>query len=245
MTKHTGLTRFPSTNYKTTKHCVAYLDMLGAKRKICEDTDSKFLNYLNMIFGDAIKEADWLSADIKEKIFVKIFSDNILFAIETEDELTREKNITTILNLVANICNEAFDFGYLLRGAIVENEFFHNNIVVYGKALVEAVYLEEKVAKNPRILVQKEIVDLLPQYHLTNKDGNSFLNIFEYSTGFDHITYKLQILKMLENNKDSDDIKEKIFWLIDYFNSWFKSPYARVIEKPQISKEEIDKALMT
>ena len=91
MTKHTGLTRFPSTNYKTTKHCVAYLDMLGAKRKICEDTDSKFLNYLNMIFGDAIKEADWLSADIKEKIFVKIFSDNILFAIETEDELTREK----------------------------------------------------------------------------------------------------------------------------------------------------------
>ena len=245
MTKHTGLTRFPSTNYKTTKHCVAYLDMLGAKRKICEDTDSKFLNYLNMIFGDAIKEADWLSADIKEKIFVKIFSDNILFAIETEDELTREKNITTILNLVANICNEAFDFGYLLRGAIVENEFFHNNIIVYGKALVEAVYLEEKVAKNPRILVQKEIVDLLPQYHLTNKDGNSFLNIFEYSTGFDHITYKLQILKMLENNKDSDDIKEKIFWLIDYFNSWFKSPYARVIEKPQISKEEIDKALMT
>ena len=50
---------------------------------------------------------------------------------------------------------------------------------------------------------------------------------------------------MLENNKDSDDIKEKIFWLIDYFNSWIKSPYARVIEKPQISKEEIDKALMT
>ena len=245
MTKHTGLTRFPSTNYKTTKHCVAYLDMLGAKRKICEDTDSKFLNYLNMIFGDAIKEADWLSADIKEKIFVKIFSDNILFAIETEDDAMREENITTILNLVANICNEAFDFGYLLRGAIVENEFFHNNIIVYGKALVEAVYLEEKVAKNPRILVQKEIVDLLPQYHLTNKDGNSFLNIFEYSIGFDHITYKLQILKMLENNKDSDDIKEKIFWLIDYFNSWFKSPYARVIEKPQISKEEIDKALMT
>ena len=94
-------------------------------------------------------------------------------------------------------------------------------------------------------MVQKKIVDLLPQYHLTNKDGNSFLNIFEYSTGFDHITYKLQILKMLENNKDSDDIKEKIFWLIDYFNSWSKSPYARVIEKPQISKEEIDKALMT
>ena len=244
MTKHTGLTRFPSTNYKTTKHCVAYLDMLGAKRKICEDTDSKFLNYLNMILGDAIKEADWLSADIKEKIFVKIFSDNILFAIETEDELTREKNITTILNLVANICNEAFDFGYLLRGAIVENEFFHNNIIVYGKALVEAVYLEEKVAKNPRILVQKEIVDLLPQYHLTNKDGYSFLNIFEYSTGFDHITYKLQILKMLKNNKDNDGIKEKIFWLIDYFNSWFKSPYARVLEKPQITKEEIDKALM-
>ena len=68
--------------------------------------------------------------------------------VETEDDAMRKENITTILNLVANICNEAFDFGYLLRGAIVENEFFHNNIIVYGKALVEAVYLEEKVAKN-------------------------------------------------------------------------------------------------
>ena len=49
---------------------------------------------------------------------------------------------------------------------------------------------------------------------------------------------------MLKDNKNNEGVKEKIFWLIDYFNSWFKSPYARVIEKPQISKEEIDKALM-
>ena len=104
MTKRTDLMRLPSTNYKTTKHCVAYLDMLGTKGKICEDNDSKFLNYLNMIYYDAINQADWLSADKKEKVFVKIFSDNILLAIETEDDATREENITTILNLVANIC---------------------------------------------------------------------------------------------------------------------------------------------
>ncbi len=33
-----------------------------------------------------------------------------------------------------------------MRGAIVEGEFFHNDKIVYGKALVEAVHLEEKVA---------------------------------------------------------------------------------------------------
>ena len=32
-------------------------------------------------------------------------------------------------------------------------------------------------------------------------------------------------------------------WMINYFNSWFIRPEARVLEKPQITDEEITKAL--
>ena len=31
MVQRTGNARFPSTNYKTSNHIIAYLDMLGAK----------------------------------------------------------------------------------------------------------------------------------------------------------------------------------------------------------------------
>ena len=50
MTQRTGDARFPRTNYKTSQHCIAYLDMLGGKNVICNDPQSEHLNKINMIF---------------------------------------------------------------------------------------------------------------------------------------------------------------------------------------------------
>ena len=44
---------------------------------------------------------------------------------------------------------------------------------------------------------------------------------------------------MLKKNKDNNHIKEKIMWVINYFNSWFIRPEARILEKPQITDAEI------
>ena len=49
MVIRTGLARKPWTNYKTSNHIIAYLDILGAKDMICNDNDFNFLNHLNMI----------------------------------------------------------------------------------------------------------------------------------------------------------------------------------------------------
>ena len=134
MTQRTGDARFPRTNYKTSRHCVAYLDILGSKNIICTDDKNEHLNKISMIFEDALGESKMFS----ENIFVKIFSDNILLALPTDDD-SRKQNITNIIGLVRNIIYEAADYGYLIRGAITEGDFFHNDIIVYGKALVEAV----------------------------------------------------------------------------------------------------------
>ncbi len=53
MVTRTGSARFPSTDYKTSNHVIAYLDILGATNKICNDNDFSFLNYLNMFMEDA------------------------------------------------------------------------------------------------------------------------------------------------------------------------------------------------
>ena len=244
MVLRTGFARFPSTDYKTTNHIIAYLDILGATDLICNDNDFSFLNHLNMFLEDAIEESGGGIFSKKEDIFVKIFSDNIVLAIELkENDDQRDNKIAALFNTVANIYNEILRYRYLMRGAIIEGEFFHNNIIVYGKGHVQAVKLEEKEAIYPRILVQKELSKILPHYLLQDRDGWNILNIFQFSEYFDHLSFKFELLKMLKKNKDNNHIKEKIMWVINYFNSWFIRPEARILEKSQITDAEIADAL--
>ncbi len=243
MVIRTGITRNPSTNYKTSKHCVAYLDILGTKNKIYEDNDGKFLNYLNMLCKDAISEASNAKAFGYNDFFVKIFSDNMLFAVNTEDESTRLDKISLMFCIISNIQNEVLNYGHLIRGAIVEGEFFHNDIIVYGKALVDAVNIEEKIAEYPRIIMQDKIEKELQQYAFRDIDGLYFLNSLFNIHGFEYVNVKMQLLEMLKKYKSDIRIKKKVMWAINYFNEWYKSPYYRGWERPQIAKDEITVAL--
>lgn len=245
MVVRTGFARFPSTDYKTTNHIIAYLDILGATNKICNDNDFSFLNYLNMFMEDAIEESGGGIFPKKEKIFVKIFSDNILLAIELkENDEEKGHKMAVLFNTVANIYNEILRYGYLLRGAIIEGEFFYNDIIVYGKGLVEAVQLEEKVADVPRILVRTKVSEPNSYYYLMqDKDNELFLNIFHLCNAFDDGTFKYNLLEMLKKNKENDHIKEKIMWMIKYFNSWFTKYERRLLNQQKITDEDITKAL--
>lgn len=243
MVLRTGFARFPSTNYKTSNHIIAYLDILGATNKICNDNDFSFLNHLNMFMEDAIEESGGGIFPHKEKIFIKVFSDNILLAIELkENDEQRDSKITALFNTVANIYNEILRYGYLMRGAIIEGEFFHNDKIVYGKALVEAVHIEEKVANVPRILVKTKVTEPHSCYYLMQDEDNEFfLNIFHLCDTFDDITFKINLLEMLKKYKSNERIKTKIMWMIKYFNSWFTKYEYRLLNQQKITDDDIKK----
>ena len=176
MVYRTGQIRYPQTQFCTSKYCIAYLDILGSKNLIDNDKNNEFLNYLNMLCGDAL-----LEASSNKDIFIKIFSDNILLAVNTECEAQiRKERIEALINRVGNIQNEILCYGYLVRGAIVEGDFFHNDVIVYGKALVNAVTDEEQIAIYPRVIVQKDIFELLPHYFIMDEDNLVFLNQEKY-----------------------------------------------------------------
>ena len=245
MVIRTGLARKPWTNYETSNHIIAYLDILGAKDIICNDNNFDFLNHLNMFMEDAIEESGGGVFPREEKIYIKIFSDNILLAIELkENDEQRENKIAILFNTVANIYNEILRYGYLMRGAIVEGEFFHNDIIVYGKGLVEAVHLEEKEADVPRILVRVKVSESNSYYYLMqDTDGEFFLNIFHLCNAFDDIAFKINLLEMLKKQKNNEKIKAKIIWMIKYFNSWFTKYEYRIMNQQRITDEEIENAL--
>ena len=246
MVIRTGLSRKPWTNYKTSNHIIAYLDILGAKDMICNNNNFDFLNHLNMFMEDAIEESGGGIFHKEEEIYIKIFSDNILLAIELkENDKQKDNKIAALFNTVANIYNEILHYGYLMRGAIVEGEFFHNDIIVYGKSLVEAVQLEENVAKYPRILVKTEVNTPNNLYYLMkDSDGELFLNGFHPCNTFDDVAFKINLLELLKKHKNNEKIKEKIMWMIKYFNFWFTKYEYRIMNQQKISDEEIQEALL-
>ncbi len=246
MVIRTGQTREPQTTLHTSNYCVAYLDILGGVNKIKADKDNKFLNLLNMLYVDVFNEAQGIFNEDKD-IVVKIFSDNILLAMQIEKESPeKEKKIQRLLNVVSNIYNEALRYGYLLRGGISEGEFFINEIFVYGNALLDVYKMESKIAIYPRVLVSKEIYELLPHYCLPGEDGLPFLNNFLFFFTNECITHKLRLLEMLKENKNDLKVKQKIMWLINKFNEYNRAEKNlgrldyQIIEQSEINKALVD-----
>ena len=236
--------REPHTNYKTSKYCVAYLDVLGSKDIIYNDENNEHLNKLNMIFEDAIEEVKIAKKFENKDFFVKIFSDNIILATKTETE-DRVENIKLLCLVISNIIEEFLTYGYLIRGAMIEGNFFCNDTLVYGKALIDVVELEEKYAIYPRIIVQEDIKEVFPFYFQKCADGWDILNnYFVNDHGNSGCNFKLSLLNLLKKNKSNKKALQKIMWAITYFNEYnnWKRANGR-FNYYFISKEEISDAL--
>jgi hypothetical protein len=132
--------------------------------------------------------------------------------------------------------------GYFARGGIAKGRLYHDQNTVFGPALVEAYRLESQVAKFPRIVVPRLIVQDGPSYSQTgthwkmafekrflqSRDGPFFLHILrDYSQRRESKkSGDLSILKAMRRaiqrrfNEASDnpDHFQKIAWFVEYWN---------------------------
>lgn len=166
-----------------------------------------------------------------------------LLALPT-DTGDRVQKIGNIINLVINFVYQAVDYGYLIRGAITEGDFFHNDIIVYGKALVEAVEMEEKYAIYPRVIVQKEIALLLSQYFYPCEDGWAMLNPYIFGIGSnDFINFRQTFLDQLGKNKKNAKVRQKIMWAINNFNAINNAMRHIGSLRSLVTREKIEQAI--
>lgn len=228
------------TPINTNKYCISYLDFLGAEKFMKDDQDNKFLNDLNSIYFDAIHDVEFIGFVSQKDIFVKIFSDNILLAIKIdENDTNRKEKITKIINLTGNIYNNALAHGYLLRGAITEGAFYKDKNFVYGKALIDAVEMEEKLAIYPRIIVQKSIQEILPQYFIECSDGCISLENFYFFPGLPEV-YKHKLKEIYKKYHNDEKVRQKIMWVITHFNSFYSD--SQFVNQIKITNKELIEA---
>ena len=243
-------------NLKTSKYYVAFLDILGAKYYMSMN-DSKFLNDINNIYNESLQLLNKIETKLKQKISVKIFSDNILLAVKLniKEEFEKEK-FERLINLAGLIQNVALKYGYLIRGAITCGDFYikkTNSIetFVYGKALVEAYNLESSIALYPRIIIRrKDIYSTKQMYIVPAPDDYYYINYYFFSMSKNFNTFKQNLMKMLNQNKRDEKVRQKIMRAINYHNEYFKDEFPNnsapnIPEvKPTISRDEIHKCLI-
>ena len=230
--------------YKTSEYVVAFIDILGSSDAIKKDADNS-LNVVHRAYEKAIEEYEGLFENISghriKKPISKIFSDNIVVAIQYSQEKYKRSAFLATAMISAMNQIEFLNHGWLTRGGIAAGSFFCDEIMVWGKALVSAYELENKVAVYPRVVIDPDLIRQL-NLALADKDDNAKQWIRQDRDGLFYIEYLNNYLKNLEifiiseiervdenivENVKSIKVCQKWIWL----GSYLKERLAEIIKE--------------
>jgi len=143
----------------------------------------KFINELNSI-GDLsnfelyFPVKMWNTPGLYE---YSLLSDTLLISFPLTLLTSYKWALTAVLTSFANVLgvmNKADSNFPFFRGAIVSGFIYHKNNITFGPALVDAYKLERYSAKNPRIIVAKELESLMGKEYFENT--SPFINDEDY-----------------------------------------------------------------
>lgn len=239
---------------KYSEALVIFIDMLGTK-----DNDSfDRLLAINKLFRELTKEQE--EQDNKEynthriyKRTIFSFSDCAYIIYDYKENIDSNRKNSVKLSYVAlyntvYMLQKLIEKNYVFRGGVTFGDVYYDKKenIVFGPAIVEAYELESKCAKNPRVLIQKELAENVLKYHneIKNKlkskeniyqgissingeiikqdleDGKYYINYFN-NIECDEDNFKRFILEQLEKARDKNNIKvmKKYLWLSKYYKN--------------------------
>ena len=169
---------------KTTKHYIAYLDILGYK-DFLKNKPEQSEQYLQTILDAVEKVKHNVSAfqnttnmfHINGELKLKIFSDNIVLCLpvgEGSDEVRRA--IVFLLEVASIQRGLIIEHGLLVRGGIATGDLFINEDMVFGQGLIDAVDLEAQ-AEFPCIVASEETQQSL--FRLLHSVKNEYQRVKE------------------------------------------------------------------
>lgn len=138
---------------------ILYFDFLGYKSLY--ETPNFFLKVRYLIEKIILEKLNTYKNSFNFKIIYRVFSDNVIIAIERfESGKKNNMNLRLLCHFATRVQSMAlFHFGFLIRGAITKGNIFINENFVYGTGLIKAYELESKQAKHPRIIIDKDLND--------------------------------------------------------------------------------------
>ncbi len=162
---------------------VAYLDILGFKDFVNNNSD---FNKIKELYDDMTEtyknvlnsSAEHLKSEDVKSVTFNIISDSIILSIPKVTHYSLEILVTFVNSLIVTvICNHEL----LFRGGISKGQFYSNDNITFGPALVEAYTQENKYAVLPRIIIPEKIY-----IEYKNKNPNGYIDSI---TSIDHFDF--------------------------------------------------------
>lgn len=211
-------------------HCIiAYVDVLGTKNKLKETPD----NYLDIIqtIARCIKGVvDKVNSDktVGKELKYKIFSDNIVFALEYDDSNFLE-HTQFIIQLISMFQYKMTEQNLFIRGSICTGDLNINNMFIVGKGLVKAYELESRNAVYPRVILDKELAEKIFANNIefakdknfalrVDSDNYSFLNYLNFASSEEDIKKHYDFLIKNAGESYGENERQKNDWVKLYHN---------------------------
>ena len=240
--------------YKLEEHVVAFIDILGSSKKIRENSEES-LNIVHKVYENALVSLEQLyeeKAVERLKPIVRIYSDNIVIAVPTK-QIGGFSAFISVAVLSGLIQHEFLHYKYLVRGGISMGDFFNDNLMLWGEALLDAYYIENNVSIYPRIVIHPKTVAKLnlaidetrQKWIKQDRDGLFFIDYLK-NTVSDELFIKLMLYRLKECQnlflEVVGDVKleQKIHWLNTYLHSKLDiySPEYNKILKQEVEELE-------
>lgn len=256
---------YDKDNPRLVNSIVCAIDILGFSQMISDSSKDGYGNTL-------LKEINYLINKNKQCIVpnkyskgkIKIFTDNMVVGYPIKDD--GEQELDEILDNVSEYQFNLSLEGLFVRGGISLGDFYINEDIVFGPALLDAHNTESKLACYPRIVLDENTVRKVKKYMnyyeiaphknkiLIDNDGQWFLNylntIFRYYRECNNeyefervqhellIRHKIKIKEQLEIHRENTRVWDKYVWIANYHNCFcdLHFPYEKNLK---ISRKEL------
>lgn len=217
---------FNNRDVSCKKYIVAVIDILGAKNLIMSSVQEDSLRNLHFVYDFTLK--------FNNNFDIKIFSDNIVIAKiiqEEQDENLLSITIHNFFVFVGDYQWHLLNLGYLSRGGITLGDFYIDDTIVWGKALVQAHEIEEHKAIFPRVIIDGSILNIYEQPKdrisrlAKDVDGSYYIDYLTYNLDCEltKFPYILDIIKAKAAEIEDEHIKKKYDWYENYHRNVYEN----------------------
>lgn len=173
------------------KYYVAYFDMLGYKQYLidnpagAQDLLSRVYYFIQETVS-SIENINYVIGAIggKNNLFqFKTFSDNIVLYYQYDDMSSSKYMLLSFIEILKCIQWSLIEkYGVFIRGGVTTGNFAENEVFIFGPALVQAVTLEEEVARAPIFVLSEAIISELQESpHIFTAQEKTALNVLNQS----------------------------------------------------------------
>jgi len=137
------------------------------------------------------------------------FSDHFVFSLPASFG-------SDILDIASKLIRDLLRLGFLTRGAVVLGPLYHQDNVIFGRALLDAVGIEEHESFYPRVLVSSAVIEHCsklghdPNYKTTLRDQTGRTVINPFAMPFDAPDGMINMASFVRDNFFLPEIKGTI-----------------------------------